>query len=85
MDEKKGLSPLSALVIIIGIICATFVGYRIAQNNRYTTFGPGASMNALLWDNWKGEPVFKEGWAEELYNDMYTNNPKSYTRKKVLK
>ena len=53
----------------------------MAQNNRYTKFGPGASMNALLWDNWKGEPVFKEGWAEELYNDMYTNNPKSYTRK----
>ena len=78
MGEKKGLSPLSALVIIIGILCATFVGYRIAQGNRYTTFGPGTAGNSLLWDNWKGEPVFKEGTAARIYNEMYTDNPKRY-------
>ena len=81
MEEKRGLSPLSAFVILVGIACATFIGYRLAQNNRYTSFGPGRNENMLLWDNWKNEPVFKEGWAEEFYNDMYTNNPKSYTRK----
>lgn len=85
MEEKKGLSPLSALVIIIGILCATFIGYRMAQNKRYTPFGPGQATHMLLWDNWKGEPVFKEGQAEEVYNDFYTNNPRSYTRRQKTK
>ena len=71
MDEKKGLSPLSALVVIIGILCATLIGYRMAQNNRYTTFGPGAAGNMLLWDNWKNEPVFKAGYAKEIYEQYY--------------
>lgn len=69
MEEKRGLSPLSAFVIIVGIACATFIGYRLAQNNRYTPFGPGENM--LLWDNWKNEPVFKEGFARKIYEDYY--------------
>ena len=73
MEEKKGLSPLSALVIIIGILCATFIGYRMAQNSRYTTFGPGIAGDALLWDNWKSEPVFKEGMAKKIYDEYYTD------------
>ena len=56
MDEKKGLSPLSALVIIIGIICATFIGYKIAQGNRYVVMGMD---NEFLWDSWKKEILFK--------------------------
>lgn len=71
MEEKKGLSPLSAFVILVGIACATFIGYRLAQNNRYTTFGPGTAGNMLLWDNWKNEPVFKEGFARTIYEDYY--------------
>lgn len=71
MEEKRGLSRLSALVIVIGIACATFIGYRFAQNNRYTTFGPGTSGNMLLWDNWKNEPVFKDGYAKEIYDSFY--------------
>lgn len=71
MEKDKGLSPLSALVIIIGIACATFIGYRLAQNNRYTKFGPGTAGSMLLWDNWKNEPVFKEGAAREIYDNFY--------------
>ena len=72
-NKQQGLSPLTAFVILVGIACATFVGYRIAQNNRYTTFGPGTG-NVLLWDNWKNEPVFKEGVAKSVYDQYYKDN-----------
>jgi hypothetical protein len=69
MEKRKGLSPLSALVIIIGIACATFIGYRIAQNKRYTPMKIGNLT--MLWDNWKEEPVFKNGEIKELYDIYY--------------
>ena len=75
-ERKQGLSPLAAFVILVGIACATLIGYRIAQNNRYTTFGPGVAGNMLLWDNWKNEPVFKEGEAAKQYDYWYKDKNK---------
>lgn len=69
------------VTLLIAVIAGSYIGYRAVQNNRYTPFGPGQSPHMLLWDNWKSEPVFKEGLAEEIYNDYYTNNEKSYMRK----
>lgn len=67
---------MAAFVILVGIACATLIGYRIAQNNRYTTFGPGVAGNMLLWDNWKSEPVFKEGKAAKQYEFWYKDKNK---------
>jgi hypothetical protein len=67
MEDNRRLSPLAALVIIIGIACATFIGYKIAQNNRYTPMNIGKLT--ILWDNWKNEPVLESG--SRVQKDYY--------------
>jgi hypothetical protein len=70
MESNRRLSPLAALVIIIGIACATFIGYKIAQNNRYTPMNIGKF--SILWDNWKNEPVLEpNSEAERCYFLLY--------------
>lgn len=63
----KDFRPLTALVIIIAILCATFIGYKIAQNNRYTPMEFGGVT--ILWDNWEDKPKFEPySEAEYIYN-----------------
>ena len=47
----KNIKPKHWL-ILLAILCITFVGYKIAQGLRYTPYNDN-----FLWDNWKEKPV----------------------------
>ena len=65
----KNIKPKHWL-ILLAILCMTFVGYKIAQGLRYTPFGHN---NMFLWDNWKGEPASMGEQGNESYEFIYGN------------
>jgi hypothetical protein len=76
----KDFRPLTALVIIIAILCATFIGYKIAQNNRYTPMS--FPQITILWDNWEDKPILEPYTRAEYIYNLYHVADESYKENK---